>query len=262
MRIKSGFRTVITVVTSSAVVAAMALVSTGTSASASTTSLQGSASGVVSSPPVNVSDDVLAAGIKHIADANATATRTNGKAAERVVRAVHSQVDSGAVSLKAVDPSKLLWSDAEVVQAKEGGRAVRVPASEARGDESAVAFILHGDHIASVMEQKFSPVSSTALRLQFYFDGQLRLDKVADSATKVVSDYADWAPGGAATPALSWSKLNNCLASMGIPWAVITLLSVACGIACALTAGFACAACLLEAGAGTLSTIQYCLSKS
>ncbi|WP_203815666.1 hypothetical protein [Paractinoplanes ferrugineus] len=200
--------------------------------------------------------------MKHLAEVNASATRTSGKQAEGLVRAVRSQVNSRAVRLVAVDPAELAWSGAELIQAKEGGVAVRVPAGEDKADPSAVAFILDGHRVTSVMEQKFSPVSSTALRLQFYVNGHNRLDKVADSATKVVSDYADWTPGGTPTLSLSWSKLNNCLASMGIPWAVITLLSVACGIACALTAGFACAACLLEAGAGTLSTIQYCLSKS
>jgi hypothetical protein len=254
MGIRSSLRMVVTAVTAGATAATMMIVPASASASAS--------SDVLSSSSIYMSEDDLGAGLKRIVEVSKSVSRADGRAAEETVQSTRARVDAGAVRLVGVEPSKLRWSDAEVIQSKSGGLAVRVPAGTAEGDESAVAFVLNRSRISNVVEQKFSPVSTTALRLQLYVDGRLRADKVADAATHVVSDYAAWEPSQPSTMSIDWGKLNSCLASAGIPWATIALLSVACGIACAATAGFACAICLVGAGAGTLTTIQYCLREA
>ncbi|WP_146552498.1 hypothetical protein [Rummeliibacillus sp. SL167] len=58
-----------------------------------------------------------------------------------------------------------------------------------------------------------------------------------------------------------WSEFNDCLASKGIAAWAITALSVACGFACASTAGVACIPCLLGAGLATEGVVSYCAFK-
>lgn len=56
-----------------------------------------------------------------------------------------------------------------------------------------------------------------------------------------------------------WSCLNNCLASQGIAGWTITALSIACGLACAGTAGLGCIVCLAALTAGAEWVIANCV---
>lgn len=54
---------------------------------------------------------------------------------------------------------------------------------------------------------------------------------------------------------------NDCLSSQGIAGWAITSLSIACGFACATTAGAGCIPCLLAAGLATEGVVSYCAFK-
>lgn len=60
------------------------------------------------------------------------------------------------------------------------------------------------------------------------------------------------------TRGLDWNRLNTCLNSIGISWAVIAVLGVACGAACATAV--LCAPCLAAAAGFTAGTIAKCVS--
>lgn len=64
------------------------------------------------------------------------------------------------------------------------------------------------------------------------------------------------------TPMFSWGKLNDCLASAGIPAWVIAALSTACGVACGATAGGGCVACMVGLGLVGGATIGYCMEEA
>ncbi|WP_263119598.1 hypothetical protein [Cellulomonas sp. RIT-PI-Y] len=56
---------------------------------------------------------------------------------------------------------------------------------------------------------------------------------------------------------LSWKKLNNCLNQIGINWAVLAVISVACSAACATMV--ACAPCIAVAAGWTGGSIGACV---
>jgi hypothetical protein len=62
------------------------------------------------------------------------------------------------------------------------------------------------------------------------------------------------------TYGFDWKRLNNCLNSIGISWAVIAILGVACGAACATMV--LCAPCLAAAAGFTTGTIAKCVSNA
>lgn len=67
-------------------------------------------------------------------------------------------------------------------------------------------------------------------------------------------------PSQIGTYGLDWNRLNNCLNSIGISWAVIAILGVACGAACATAV--LCAPCLAAAAGFTTGTIAKCVSNA
>jgi hypothetical protein len=59
-----------------------------------------------------------------------------------------------------------------------------------------------------------------------------------------------------------WDRLNSCLSSAGIHWAVITLVSAACAAACVVTAGTACLLCISAVIGGSSGTIAGCIQQA
>ena len=104
----------------------------------------------------------------------------------------------------------------------------------------------------------FEPLSSTSGRVQVWLDGALRLNQV------VVDDSP---PGSATVQALAtykkgdwWGNLNTCLNNAGIPAWIVGGLSIACGVACAITAGVGCGVCLAAAIGGWSGTVTACVA--
>ncbi|QKS12544.1 hypothetical protein HUN58_20180 [Curtobacterium sp. Csp1] len=60
------------------------------------------------------------------------------------------------------------------------------------------------------------------------------------------------------TRGLDWNRLNTCLKSIGVSWAVIAVLGLACGAACATAV--LCTRCLAAAAGFTTGTIAKCVS--
>ncbi len=59
---------------------------------------------------------------------------------------------------------------------------------------------------------------------------------------------------------LSWKKLNSCLNSIGISWAILAVISVACSAACATMV--ACAPCIAAMAGFTGGTITGCVKRA
>ncbi|MBF6334099.1 hypothetical protein [Nocardia transvalensis] len=61
---------------------------------------------------------------------------------------------------------------------------------------------------------------------------------------------------------VNWDGVNKCLSSAGVPTWVISAISAACAIGCAVSAGAGCVICASGAAGGWASEIAYCIKNS
>ncbi|MEV6367655.1 hypothetical protein AB0L86_12260 [Micromonospora musae] len=212
----------------------------------------------ISSPTLNLSEGELKQRLEKITKEASAFTPAAEDRASATTDLVLSQVTSGRIALSGIARSNLTWSGTTVLENKDGVRIVRVPAARAADDPSAVTVAIEPTGKATVVENKFTPVSATAMRLELFVDGALQMDKIADSANRTVVDSSQWKPAGMGAQ-FDWGRFESCLAARGIPWTTVALLSVACGVACAITLGAGCAVCISAAGAISIATVEYCI---
>jgi len=91
--------------------------------------------------------------------------------------------------------------------------------------------------------------SPTSGHMKTYADGKIDKDQhvTADETT---------------LEGMDWGGLNDCLSNAGIAAWAIASLSIACGVACAATAGAGCIGCLAAASGATGGTIGFCVGKN
>ena len=109
------------------------------------------------------------------------------------------------------------------------------------------------DDIDSVAETQITKSGENDARLQIWIDGKPEFDDVvreSDAAyqTRSVGD--------------AWSAFNSCLSNAGVPWAVVTGLSLACGFLGTFTAGVGAPACLIAAAGGYAATVSFCYGRA
>ena len=157
----------------------------------------------------------------------------------------------------------------------------------------------NGSAFAAVVDRKFQQVNQTMAwtiedadglhHAQVQLNGQAILDATFDNNGTVVSGWVRDAKGGTqsivgqntvaegrkalddlrrslqthgdgiTTQQSSFDCLNACLSSAGLPLYLLALIGVVCAIACAITAGFGCFACLSGLLGGLLGTGLRCL---
>lgn len=105
---------------------------------------------------------------------------------------------------------------------------------------------------------------SSAGRMTLWSNGALQRDVIVDELGGVEPYSAE---GAAAkdeviTAQWSWSKFKDCLNRQGVSAWVVTAISIACGVVCAVSFGTLCAACVAAAGSVTATTIFYCARTS
>ena len=110
------------------------------------------------------------------------------------------------------------------------------------------------DGETTITEMASAMTSTTVMHFAVWQDGQLtkNVDLTQGSDAERASSIG--------TYGLDWKRLNNCLNSIGISWAVIAVLGVACGAACATMV--LCAPCLAAAAGFTTGTIAKCVSNA
>lgn len=90
-----------------------------------------------------------------------------------------------------------------------------------------------------------------------YSNGELVLDE-----QKVEAEPNQDKPSPGTPRGMDWGELNRCLSNAGIASWAIAALSIACGVACAATAGAGCVACLTAASGATGGTVGFCVGKA
>lgn len=107
--------------------------------------------------------------------------------------------------------------------------------------------------VARVAETHITQNGLDDARLQVWVNGQSEFDDVvrqsdADYQTRGVRD--------------AWSAFNSCLNSAGVPMAVVTAISLACGALGAFTAGTGVPACIIGASGVFAGTVSFCYGRA
>ncbi len=144
--------------------------------------------------------------------------------------------------------------DAAAAYSYEGADVVSVPLLGTDVPEMTKLSFVTAEGTTAITEMASAMTSSTAVHFAMWQDG--RLMKNVDLVKGVDAEQAS----SIGTYGLDWKRLNNCLNSIGISWAVIAILGVACGAACATMV--LCAPCLAAAAGFTTGTIAKCVSNA
>lgn len=159
-------------------------------------------------------------------------------------QSLHSQV----AKLAALGADDVQWDAAHAFEVGEF-RCVHAPRSVDETDLSGVTVFYGRDkthvHTAEVV---LSQPSDGLHQLQVWDNGKL----VADETFNENAPQVQW----------SWQVLNDCLASQGISWALISVIGVACSAACVGTAGTACVPCIAGLSGANTFVIGYCVGRA
>lgn len=129
----------------------------------------------------------------------------------------------------------------------------RVPLSGEYTDVDYILVQASNNTIERVAETHIEQLNSNDARLQVWVDGQLEYDNVVreSEATYQTRGIRD-----------AWSAFNSCLNNAGVPMAVITAISIACGLLGAFTAGTGVPPCMVGAAGGFAATVSFCYGRA
>lgn len=106
---------------------------------------------------------------------------------------------------------------------------------------------------AAVLRDGVTTLSAVMEDGRFTSGSLLFGDKSIDLTGKTVEEVGTMTHGEG-----FWPCLNNCLASQGINWAIVAVLSILCGLACATVV--LCIECIAAVAGATSGTIGYCVN--
>lgn len=178
------------------------------------------------------------------------ASQLDEQGGEESSRAIATARSTAYSVRSGLDPD---W-DAAAAYSYEGADVVSVPLVGTDVPEMTKLSFVTTDGTTAITEMASAMTSSTAVHFAMWQDGQLtkNVDLVRGADAEQASSIG--------TYGLDWKRLNNCLNSIGISWAVIAILGVACGAACATMV--LCAPCLAAAAGFTTGTIAKCVSNA
>ncbi len=146
-----------------------------------------------------------------------------------------------------------MWADAQAYTL-ESKTFVSVPLESELSRVNKILFIWENGKPVT-QEVYGDMLSDNKVQVRLWNDGKLSVDKT------IVNPDAG-SKGEIRPMGMNWGKLNQCLNSIGINWAVLAVISVACGWACALTAGAGCIYCLSAATGWTGGSISGCIYRA
>ncbi|WP_157879911.1 hypothetical protein [Streptomyces natalensis] len=112
-------------------------------------------------------------------------------------------------------------------------------------EQSAVVTQIGHDSSVHTVETHFIPIDEQSGRIKQWVDGHFKIDKAISKEGAVIDRSDSIVDSGVVHPADWWDDMENCMENAGVPGWVFTGIWVACGVACALTAGGGCLACAL-----------------
>lgn len=163
---------------------------------------------------------------------------------------------------KGINSDSGLQLDAEnafVLKTEEGYSMLRVPFKGADGvlKESGASYYFDSDeNLVSTGEIVLTEKSSTSGTVQLWQDGTKQVDQLVEDPQQSQSS------NGVATVGFNWDTFNSCLSDAGIASWAIAAIGVACGAACAATAGLGCVVCATSTAGITSTTIGGCAGQA
>lgn len=176
-------------------------------------------------------------------------------------------MESGGVTTHLPVGAKFDVASATAFKTKsgDGPSILRLPlagANLAKASVLGITFNPDNGAVISTSEMLISGKENNSAQVSVWTDGRLSLNKIA-SAEGEIRDADTALPANLAAAADGfWSRLNDCLASLGIGWAVVAAISVACSIACVASAGTGCLLCILAAAGVTNANIAGCVAQA
>lgn len=180
--------------------------------------------------------------IKEVIDARQSVI--DATLAKNAQQGVRSQV----AKLAALGIDDLQWDAAHTFEIGQF-RCVHAPRSTDEMDPSGltVFYDLDGNH-AHTVEVVLSRPSESVHRLQVWDNGK---------------SIAEWVFDEKPPQAMfSWQVLNDCLASQGISWALISVIGVVCSAACVGSGGTACVPCIAGLAGANTTVIGFCVGRA
>lgn len=129
----------------------------------------------------------------------------------------------------------------------------RIPLSRAKSDVDYILVQTSGNTIERVAETHIEQINSDEAHLQVWINGKSEFDNVVRE-----SDSAFQARGVSD----AWHTFNSCLSNAGVPMAIVTAISIACGLLGAFTAGAGVPACMIGAAGGFAGTVSFCYGRA
>ena len=127
---------------------------------------------------------------------------------------------------------------------------VNVPLASEMGEVNKVVYVWDGSSL-NVQEIYGTMVDAQTVNVKVWNNGELQADRKVVNSKPEVNTYG-----------VNWTTLNDCLNSIGINWAVLAVISVACAVACAGTAGTACIVCISGQAGWTGGSIGACVKNA
>lgn len=124
------------------------------------------------------------------------------------------------------------------------------------GDFSGTNYIivqLRDDDVIKVAEAHITQISEDQARVQVWLDGVEKYDKIVDESAPIIT------PRGVRDAV---GKFNSCLSNAGIPMAVVTGISIVCGLIGAASFGTGATACVIGAAGIYSGTVSFCYGRA
>lgn len=137
----------------------------------------------------------------------------------------------------------------------EGANEVvyRVPLVGEFADVDYILVQATDNSIIRVAETHIAQESTDSARVQVWIDGELEFDNV------VRESQAKYQTRGVRD---AWEAFNSCLNNAGVPMAVVTGISITCGLLGAFTAGTGVPACMIAAAGVFSATVSFCYGRA
>ncbi|WP_306368471.1 hypothetical protein [Nocardiopsis sp. CC223A] len=174
------------------------------------------------------------------------AEQIEGAEAESYIEQALGEAESTGTHVRAEEGETVAVTDGRVSRLEDGTTLVVFPLVGGALTSSALTVSFSADGEAYVHEILLREISSTSGSVEFWSGGDKLVDQVVESDMPSTQ---------------GWSEFINCLNNSGAAAWVVTAITIACSVACAVTAGTACIACIAAAAGTTGGVIGYCINE-
>lgn len=188
--------------------------------------------------------------------AHAVAQPVNTKFGEQASIQDRKQLEAGLLNgtIPHIAPLDKLELD-EVVAIADGeeGMVYRIPIESEFSNTDYVLVQTSAGVVQRVAETHINQISESEANLEVWVDGQ------SEYANVVREEDASYSDRGVKD---AWNAFRSCLNNAGVPMAVVTGISIACGILGAFTVGTGVPACVIGAAGVFSGTVSFCYGRA